>query len=269
MPVQVARPLVYELPTSPAAAGAAVSQVAQQHAQHVSCIYSVQGNQSLCQPAQPPTDQQQQQQQQRGWLDPAEFPWLQPALQSAVQRLQPRLDLLTWQSWQSVELPLPGGVLLVGGSEGGRAWLLQLLGQEAAALHGAHVLKVGLGDGAGQTTAPCAVPCCAVLCCLKYIRPTGWVQPPAAPSVSAQARRCSCTCCSHCLPADYYTGCCIMRPHYLSPAPCLCPPPPALRFPARAWPVSPTRLLPLCWHLLRPRRWPAAPACCCWMILSC
>jgi hypothetical protein len=168
--VQVVKPLVYELPTTAAtttAAGAAVSDVAQQHAQYVSCIYPAQGNLSLRQPAQPPTDShqqqqhKQQQQQQQGWLDAAEFPWLQPALQSAVQRLQPRLDLLTWQSWQSVELPLPGGVLLVGGSEGGRAWLLQLLGQQAAAVHGAHVLKVG-EVVVQDRCQPYAVPCCAV-----------------------------------------------------------------------------------------------------------
>jgi hypothetical protein len=37
---------------------------------------------------------------------------------------------------------LPGGVLVGGGSDGGRKWLLRLAGQAAAQQHGAHVLKV-------------------------------------------------------------------------------------------------------------------------------
>jgi hypothetical protein len=141
--VQVSKALAYE-PT--AAGGAQLSQVAQQHSQYVSCIYK-----PSLQDGTPNNTQQQQQQQQVSWLDPAEYPWLNPALQAGVQRLQPRLDLLTWQSWQSVELPLPGGVLLVGGSEGGRVWLMRLMGQEAATKHGAHVLKVGCSwQGSGS-----------------------------------------------------------------------------------------------------------------------
>jgi hypothetical protein len=129
--VQVSKTLSY------GAAAAAVSGVAQQYKQYVSCIHKPSQHQCSLQATHP-----QQQQQQQDWLDPQEYPWLNPALQSSTERLKPRLDLLTWQAWQSVELPLPGGVLLVGGSEGGRGWLLTLIGQEAAAAHSAHVVKV-------------------------------------------------------------------------------------------------------------------------------
>ncbi|WIA08137.1 hypothetical protein OEZ85_007593 [Tetradesmus obliquus] len=92
-----------------------------------------------------------QQQQQQQILDPAGFPWLQPALQTCLSRLGPRLSLCSWRAFQSAELPLPGGLLLVGGSDGGRGWLLQLLGQAAAQQHGAHVLQVSCKGLAGQS----------------------------------------------------------------------------------------------------------------------
>ncbi|WIA28210.1 hypothetical protein OEZ86_010771 [Tetradesmus obliquus] len=76
---------------------------------------------------------------------------LKPALQSCLARLGPRLSLTSWRAFQSAELPLPGGLLLVGGSDGGRGWLLQLLGQAAAQQYGAHVLQVSCKGLAGQS----------------------------------------------------------------------------------------------------------------------
>jgi hypothetical protein len=145
--VQVSKALSYD---AAAAAVAAVSGVAQQYKQYVSCIHKPSHDHHTQQQATQLAPQQQQQQQD--WIDAQEYSWLNPALQSSMERLKPRLDLLTWQAWQSVELPLPGGLLLVGGSEGGRGWLLSLVGQAAAATHSAHVIKVSpvLGGWWGQ-----------------------------------------------------------------------------------------------------------------------
>jgi hypothetical protein len=145
--IHVAGALMYDL----AAEAVARSPAAMQHSAHVSLISSSTGSSSTS--ALEPTIgttanyQQQQQQQQCGpasghTLQPADYPWLNPALESCLARLNPRMSLQSWRAWQSAELPLPGGVLVVGGSDGGRDWLLQLLGQAAAAQHDAHVLKV-------------------------------------------------------------------------------------------------------------------------------
>jgi hypothetical protein len=127
-----------------AAAVLVPSPVAAQHRQHITFIAD-QGLQA---------EQQQQQQQldlsgytrpdssSSSLLAPADYPWLAPAVDVALARLRSRLSLLTWQAWQDAGVPLPGGVLLVGSSDSGRAWLLQLLGQKAAAEYKAHVLKV-------------------------------------------------------------------------------------------------------------------------------
>jgi hypothetical protein len=117
------------------AAGAVPSAAAAQHSKYVSCLSTGCAGQH-----------HQQQPTGRQRLSPDDYPWLHPALQACRDRLQPRLDLLTWQAWQAAGLPLPGGPLLVGASDSGRGWLLQLLGQAAAGgtavSGGAHVLKV-------------------------------------------------------------------------------------------------------------------------------
>jgi hypothetical protein len=148
--IHVAGALAYD----PAVAAVAPSAAAMQHSAHVSLISSTSSSSSRT--STPPTtsatadnhnpQQQQQLSQAPGLiLNPADFPWLNPALESCLARLNPRLGLQSWRAWQSAELPLPGGVLVVGGSDGGRDWLLQLVGQAAAQQHCAHVLKVRAG----------------------------------------------------------------------------------------------------------------------------
>jgi hypothetical protein len=240
------------LPCEPTAAGGApLSHIVQQHSQYVSCVYepSLQD----CIPC-------NHQQQQISWLDPAEYPWLNPALQAGVQRLKPRLDLLTWQSWQSVDLPLPGGVLLVGASEGGRGWLMQLIGQEAAITHGAHVLKVGFS---------CCQQSGLVLCLWHMCDSVG----PAA-AVPDGARGLVMDVASH--QQQLQTRCseiayvCVQL--FVCGGPrwgCLVCPRMLCRCPARALLASPMRQLQLCWPLLLMMLWRAALVCCCWMTWSC
>jgi hypothetical protein len=141
--VQVAKPLSYQ-----PGLDVQLSPVASQYSHCVSCIhppsnsdYSY-GISHQPHPHQQQQQQEQQQQQQYSWLNPRQYPWLSQALQQGCSRLAPRLSLPSWQCWQGVGVPLPGGVLLVGGPEGGRGWLLQLLGQAAAEQQGVHVLKV-------------------------------------------------------------------------------------------------------------------------------
>jgi hypothetical protein len=145
--IHVAGALVYD----PAVAAVAQSAAAVQHSAHVSLITrstSSSSSTSSTPTASSTANHNQPQQQQLGQtpgqtLNPADFPWLNPTLESCLARLNPRLGLQSWRAWQAAELPLPGGVLVVGGSDGGRDWLLQLMGQAAAQQHGAHVLKVG------------------------------------------------------------------------------------------------------------------------------
>jgi hypothetical protein len=163
------------LVNDPAAAAVAHSAAAVQHNAHVSLISSTSSSSSSSSST-PRTfatahHKQQQQQQQLGQtpgstLNPADFPWLNPALESCLARLIPRLGLQSWRAWQSAELPLPGGVLVVGGSDGGRDWLLQLMGQAAAQQHSAHILKVRAGfwvsGGVGGRTSYSS-KCCRCL----------------------------------------------------------------------------------------------------------
>jgi predicted NAD/FAD-dependent oxidoreductase len=66
----------------------------------------------------------------------------------------------------------------VGGSDGGRNWLLQLMGQAAAQQHGAHVLKVrdlGLqvsGGIGGRTNSAVLQVCCRDLAA-QYMMSSG------------------------------------------------------------------------------------------------